>query len=126
MYLFDFFFFLFLFVWIDLCIPSNSTDFIVSISESLASTEQHLTLEFLNESLVGFNKSNEPMRQLCLDYMAPWLRNLAVYSRNIPDDHNKSLTKTKDVLRLLIELTVTRTDVSLSFKIICIYIYIYI
>ncbi|KAI7858100.1 hypothetical protein BDC45DRAFT_434174 [Circinella umbellata] len=66
--------------------------------------------EFLNESLVGFNKSSEPMRQLCLDYMAPWLRNLAVYSRNIPDDHNKSLTKTKDVLRLLIELTVTRSD----------------
>ncbi|KAI8142067.1 hypothetical protein BJV82DRAFT_159057 [Fennellomyces sp. T-0311] len=94
----------------DLCIPSNSTDFIVSISESLASTEQHLTLEFLNECLVGFNKSSEPMRQLCLDYMAPWLRNLAIYSRNIPDDHNKSLSKTKDVLRLLIELTVTRTD----------------
>ncbi|KAI9489055.1 hypothetical protein BDB00DRAFT_771458 [Zychaea mexicana] len=94
----------------DLCIPANSTDFIVSISESLASTEQHLTLEFLNECLVGFNKSNEPMRQLCLDYMAPWLRNLAVYSRNIPDDHNKSLAKTKDVLGLLIKLTVTRTD----------------
>lgn len=97
---------------IDLCIPANSTDFIVSISESLASTEQYLTLEFLNECLVGFNKSSELMRQLCLAYMAPWLRNMALFSRATPDDNNKNLAKTKDILRLLIELTVTRSDVS--------------
>ncbi|KAI9317519.1 hypothetical protein BX666DRAFT_2026794 [Dichotomocladium elegans] len=94
----------------DLCIPANSTEFIVSISESLSSTESHLTLEFLNECLVGFNKSNDLMRQLCLDYMAPWLRNLALYCRHNPDDNNKNLTKTKDVIRLLIEMTVTRAD----------------
>lgn len=95
----------------DLCIPANSTDFIVNISESLSTTEQHLTLEFLNECLVGFSKSNELMRHLCLDYMAPWLRNLALYTRSTPDDNNKQLSKTKDVLRLLIELTTSRADV---------------
>lgn len=100
-------------MYVDLCIPANSTDFIVSISESLASTEQYLTLEFLNECLVGFNKSSELMRQLCLAYMAPWLRNMALFSRATPDDNNKNLAKTKDILRLLIELTVTRSDVSI-------------
>ncbi|KAG0184581.1 Ras GTPase activating protein ira2 [Apophysomyces sp. BC1034] len=94
----------------DLCIPANSTNFIVSISESLAATEIHLTLEFLNECFVGFNKSSEPMRQLCLNYMAPWLRNLSIFSRGCTEDNNKNLSKTKDVLKLLIELTVTRTD----------------
>ncbi|KAI9318553.1 hypothetical protein BX666DRAFT_1511999 [Dichotomocladium elegans] len=94
----------------DLCIPANSTDFIVTISESLASTEQHLTLEFLKECLVGFSKSEESMRQLCLDYMAPWLRNLALYSRPTSDDDNKNLLKMRDILRLLIELTVSRSD----------------
>ena len=51
------------------------------------------------------------MRHLCLDYMAPWLRNLALYTRSTPDDDNKQLSKTKDVLRLLIELTTSRADV---------------
>lgn len=94
-----------------MCIPSNSSDFIVSISESLAQSEIHLTLEFLNEAFIGFLKSNEPMRQLCLDYMVPWLKNLAVFVRHSPDDHKKNLSKTKDVIRLLIDLTVRRVEV---------------
>lgn len=94
-----------------MCIPSNSSDFIVSISQSLAQSEVHLTLEFLNEAFVGFLKSSEPMRQLCLDYMVPWLKNLAVFARHSPDDHKKNLSKTKDVLRLLIDLTVKRVEV---------------
>jgi neurofibromin 1 len=96
---------------IDLCIPSNSSDFIVSISESLAKSEIHLTLEFLNEALIGFSKSSEPMRQLCLDYMVPWLRNLALFAHHSPEDHRKSLSKTKDLLKLLIDLTVRRVEV---------------
>ncbi|KAI8394136.1 uncharacterized protein BYT42DRAFT_553510 [Radiomyces spectabilis] len=95
----------------DLCIPANSTGFIVSISESIAATEPHLTLEFLNEWFVGFNKSTENMRLLCLDYMAPWLRNLATFARNVNDDPNRSLAKTKEVLRLLIDLTVSQPDI---------------
>ncbi|CEP19674.1 hypothetical protein [Parasitella parasitica] len=94
----------------DLCIPSNSSDFIVSISESLAKSELHLTLEFLNEVFVGFAKSNEPMRQLSLDYMVPWLRNLAAFTRHSLDDHKKNLSKTKDVIRLLIDITVKRVE----------------
>lgn len=95
----------------DLCIPSNSSDFIVSISESLAKSELHLTLEFLNEAFVGFAKSSEPMRQLTLDYIVPWLRNLAVFTRHSPDDHKKNMSKTKDVIRLLIDVTVKRVEV---------------
>ncbi|KAI8068638.1 hypothetical protein BC940DRAFT_298677 [Gongronella butleri] len=95
---------------LDLCIPANSTDFLVSISERIASSEPQLTLDFLSECLTGLHKSNEAMRQLCLDYAAPWLRNLALYIRTNQDDHNKNLTKTKDIIRLLIELTVSYPD----------------
>ncbi|KAG0178831.1 Ras GTPase activating protein ira2 [Apophysomyces sp. BC1021] len=94
----------------DLCIPANSAEFVVGISESLAATETHLTFEFLNECFVGYNKSSEPMRQLCLNYMSPWLRNLALFTRAMSDDPNRNLMKTKDILRLLIDLTVTRAD----------------
>ena len=37
-----------------LCIPSNNTIFIKSISETLAANEPHLTLEFLEECIQGF------------------------------------------------------------------------
>ncbi|KAF7730429.1 Ras GTPase activating protein ira2 [Apophysomyces ossiformis] len=94
----------------DLCIPANSADFIVGISESLAATETHLTFEFLNECFLGFNKSSDPMRQLCLSYMSPWLRNLSLFVRSVSDESNRNITKTKDILRLLIDLTVTKAD----------------
>ncbi|KAI9491357.1 hypothetical protein BDB00DRAFT_874401 [Zychaea mexicana] len=90
----------------DLCLPANSSSFIVNISEKLAATEQGFTLEFLSECFVGFNKSSEPLRYLCLDYMTPWLPNLAQFCRGSPED----VAKTKEVLRLLIDLTVARTD----------------
>lgn len=101
----------------DLCIPSNSSDFIVSISESLAKSEIHLTLEFLNEAFVGFTKANESMRQLCLDYMAPWLRNLSGFARYSADDHKKNVSKTKDILRLFVDMTVRRKDVTTYFQV---------
>ena len=97
----------------DPCIPANSSSFVVNISESLAQSEMHLTLEFLNEALTGLLKCDDSMRQLCLDYMAPWLNNLAVYARHSPDDHKKNLGKTKDVIKLLMDMTVQRSEVKL-------------
>ncbi len=40
-----------------LCIPSNPSHFIYSVSEKLAWSEPHLTLEFLIECLQGLNLS---------------------------------------------------------------------
>lgn len=61
---------------IGLCIPSNNTIFIKSVSERLAANEPHLTLEFLEECIQGFRNSNIEMKHLCLEYMTPWLPNL--------------------------------------------------
>lgn len=97
---------------LDLCLPANSSAFIVSISEKIAAAEPNLTLEFLSECFVGFNKSNEPLRYLCLDYMVPWLPNLSLFCHSAGDDTNPDLVKTKEVICLLIDLTVARTDVS--------------
>ncbi|KAI8066538.1 hypothetical protein BC940DRAFT_368136 [Gongronella butleri] len=94
----------------DLCLPANSSAFIVSISEKIANAEPNLTLEFLSECFVGFNKSNEPLRYLCLDYMVPWLPNLALFCHSSGDDANPDLVKTKEVIRMLIDLTVSRSE----------------
>ena len=85
----------------------------MGISERLAQNELHLTLEFLDEALVGLTKSNESMQPLCLDYMVPWLPNLSRFCHSNIED--KETAKTKEVLRNLIDLTVARTEVSVSF-----------
>ncbi|KAI8087606.1 uncharacterized protein B0P05DRAFT_584843 [Gilbertella persicaria] len=87
----------------DLCLPSNSTEFIVNISERIAVKEPFLTLEFLNECIVGYGKSEQSSRYLCLLYMIPWLPNLSLYCGKFSPD----IQKTKELLRLLIDLTLT-------------------
>ncbi|GBC02045.1 hypothetical protein RclHR1_04420015, partial [Rhizophagus clarus] len=84
-----------------LCIPANNSTFIVQLSEKLAISETGLTLEFLSEFFVGFNKSSTPQKHLCLQYMAPWLPNLALYYRNSADH----IAKTKGIIKDLIEMT---------------------
>ncbi|KAG1177602.1 hypothetical protein G6F70_005649 [Rhizopus microsporus] len=86
----------------DLCLPSNSTDFIVSISEKIAEKEPGLTLEFLNECIMGYAKSEEGLKYLILLYMMPWLPNLSLYC----EGSAKDMAKTKEILRQLIDLTV--------------------
>lgn len=93
----------------DLCIPENNTEFIVSISTSLATTETHLTFEFIQECVDGFNKSNQKLRILCLDYLSPWLKNLALFCCG--GDRDVGLAKIMDILRLLINLTLDRPEV---------------
>ncbi|OAD05753.1 hypothetical protein MUCCIDRAFT_137611, partial [Mucor lusitanicus CBS 277.49] len=85
----------------DLCLPANSTEFIVNISEKIAATEPSLTMEFLNECVLGYGKSEQGLRYLCLLYMIPWLPNLSLYCNRSPQD----IAKTKELLRLLIDLT---------------------
>ncbi|CEI98406.1 hypothetical protein RMCBS344292_12515 [Rhizopus microsporus] len=94
----------------DLCIPSNSINFIVGISERLAQNELHLTLEFLDEALVGLTKSNESMQPLCLDYMVPWLLNLGHFAKYNPEEQTSSATKTKEFIMSLIRLTINRVE----------------
>ncbi|ORZ22469.1 hypothetical protein BCR42DRAFT_406243 [Absidia repens] len=92
----------------DLCIPENNTDFIVSISASLATTEAHLTFEFIQECVDGFKKSNHKLRILCLDYLSPWLKNLARFSRG--SDRDLGIIKIQEILRSLIDLTLDRPE----------------
>lgn len=92
----------------DICIPYNDSDFIVNMSQLIASSEAHLTLEFLNECVVGFDRSSsEPERQmLTLEYIVPWLRNLTLFI------YGEEATKIKELIRLLIVLTTDGSKVT--------------
>ncbi|KAL1920332.1 uncharacterized protein VTP21DRAFT_1478 [Calcarisporiella thermophila] len=105
-----------------LCIPANSTNFVVSVSERLAATQPQLTLEFLNECFVGLSKSSTRQQHLCLEYMSSWLPNLASFARPkiaspagdggmhvVSNQHN--VVKVREIIRSLIELTVSQSEI---------------
>ncbi|XP_023719668.1 neurofibromin isoform X2 [Cryptotermes secundus] len=91
-----------------LCIPSNNTIFIKSVSEKLATNEPHLTLEFLEECIQGFRVSNIELKHLCLEYMTPWLANLVRFCK--PSDESKHQQKMGHILKKLILLTIEEVE----------------
>ncbi|CAH0561866.1 unnamed protein product [Brassicogethes aeneus] len=86
-----------------LCIPSNNTIFIKSVSEKLATNEPHLTLEFLEECIQGFRVSSIELKHLCLEYMTPWLANLV---RFVKPNEEKRQKQVAQILERLIVLTI--------------------
>lgn len=90
-----------------LCIPSNNTIFIKSVSEKLATNEPHLTLEFLEECIQGFQRSTIELKHLCLEYMTPWLNNFIKFCKS--NDDAKKL-KLSQILDKLINLTIDEKE----------------
>ncbi|CAH1153410.1 unnamed protein product [Phaedon cochleariae] len=87
-----------------LCIPSNNTIFIKSVSEKLATNEPHLTLEFLEECIQGFRDSSIELKHLCLEYMTPWLPNLVRFCK--APEENKRQKQVAGIIEKLILLTI--------------------
>src|SRR4051812_1834815 len=90
-----------------LCIPVNNTSFISQFSEKLALSDKSITLEFLSEFFVGFGKSSTSQKHFCLQYMAPWLPNLALFSKGTLEKQKM----TRGIIRSLIEITTRETEV---------------
>lgn len=90
-----------------LCIPSNNTIFIKSVSERLATNEPHLTLEFVEECIQGFQRSTIELKHLCLEYMTPWLNNFIKFCKS--NDDAKKL-KLSQILDKLINLTIDEKE----------------
>ncbi|XP_023313062.1 neurofibromin isoform X2 [Anoplophora glabripennis] len=91
-----------------LCIPSNNTIFIKSVSEKLATNEPHLTLEFLEECIQGFRVSSIELKHLCLEYMTPWLPNLVRFCK--PSEENKRQKQVAGIIEKLILLTIEEVE----------------
>ncbi|KAG1714683.1 Neurofibromin [Nymphon striatum] len=90
-----------------LCIPSNNTIFIKSISEKLADNQPLLTLEFLEECIQGFKASSIELKHLCLEYMTPWLPNLTRFCKHADDAKR---LKVSQILDKLITMTIEEVE----------------
>ncbi|KAG0019213.1 Ras GTPase activating protein ira2 [Podila clonocystis] len=93
-----------------LCIPTNNSSFMRRMSEMLARTESHLTLEFLTECFVGFQKTPRALKPRCLEFVSPWLSNLAKYCRSSSENH-AGYAKTREIIKSLIDMTVKEPEI---------------
>lgn len=93
----------------EMIVPGNNTNFVSNISDKLAQTEPHLTLEFLKECFIGFNNSSTELKHFCLEYMAPWLSNLVEVSENSPNESLSTRNQVDNILIMLMDLTVKET-----------------
>ncbi|ORX72553.1 hypothetical protein BCR32DRAFT_285738 [Anaeromyces robustus] len=97
-----------------LCIPSNNVNFIIGISECLARSKPELTLELLLEAFDGMKKSSKDLKHHCLEYISPWIPNLALYynpaAMNESEKSKEFSEKLEEILRQFIDFSVNESD----------------
>ncbi|KAH9927288.1 uncharacterized protein B0H18DRAFT_1161603 [Fomitopsis serialis] len=84
--------------------------FLVQLSEGLATFAPHLTLDFVTEISTSMGRESIPDRILCIQYMAPWLRNLAYFMDPTSKHYDPSTTKFRDCVRVLVDLTMADNE----------------
>ncbi|KAG9100039.1 Ras GTPase activating protein ira2, partial [Ceratobasidium sp. 370] len=87
-------------------IPTNNSAFAAYFSDKLASHSTHLTLDFLNEFVVGFNKATAAQQVTSLNYLHPWVSNLASFLDPNSEYFEPSSDKVRLCIRALIDMTV--------------------
>lgn len=80
-------------------------------SERMAKAAPHLTLDFLSEFFVGFDKSPAVQKAVCLKYVNPWIQNLSGFQNPAVSYYESTGAKLRDAIRSMIDITFTHTDV---------------
>lgn len=75
------------------------------MSERLAQFAPRLTLDFVTEASSGMGKADEYQRINCLQYISPWIANLAKFCDPGSMLYEHSGAKLRDTIRLLVDIT---------------------
>ncbi|KAF9238786.1 hypothetical protein BU15DRAFT_88233 [Melanogaster broomeanus] len=93
-------------------IPGDISTFVIGLSERLASFAPKLTLDFLSVISTGMDKGSAAQRINCLQYMSPWVRNLAHFCNPSNPLYEHSGARLRDCIRSLIDLTLADLEIS--------------
>lgn len=91
---------------IGLALSANTTTFVAELSRDFAVAAPGVTLEFLSSFFEGFEKAAPGQKTACLQYMAPWLSNLVMFTHSARDDQREYLNRIKEIFMHLITMTV--------------------
>jgi hypothetical protein len=87
-------------------VPANPLALATQISERLAEHAPKVTLDFLTEFFVGYDKSDPPQKAACLHYLRPWIRNLSSFQNPTVAHYEPSGPKLRNAIRAMIEITI--------------------
>jgi hypothetical protein len=95
-------------------IPEDPSTFVIRLSSRLAHFASHLTLDFITEVCSRMDKATAAQRINCLQYLSPWIPNLAKYCDPANPLYEHSGARLRDAIRLLVDLTTSDYGVSLA------------
>ncbi|KAF8645481.1 hypothetical protein AX16_007766 [Volvariella volvacea WC 439] len=96
-------------------IPGDPTTFVSSLSEAIADFAPQLTLDFISEvsaALNGMSKEAVGLRIRCLQYMSPWVKNLAFFADPTHKLFERSGARLRDCIRVLADLSISFPEVA--------------
>ncbi|CCO27597.1 Neurofibromin AltName: Full=Neurofibromatosis-related protein NF-1 [Rhizoctonia solani AG-1 IB] len=90
--------------------PANNSAFAAYFSDKLASHAPHLTLDFLGEFAIGFNKATSAQQASSLNYLHPWVSNLTQFLDPTSKLFDPTSGKVRLCIRTLIDMTVKNAE----------------
>ncbi|MCO5606753.1 hypothetical protein L7F22_060943 [Adiantum nelumboides] len=84
--------------------------FVSELSKDFAVAAPGVTLEFLLSFFEGFDSAATSQKTMCLQYMAPWLSNLVMFTHTARDQQPEYQKRIREILSHLIDITVKQPD----------------
>ncbi|KAJ6560168.1 hypothetical protein B0H19DRAFT_1376000 [Mycena capillaripes] len=96
-------------------VPGDPMTFINRMSESLSEFVPQLTLDFISEisaAMTGMEKSAISQRVSCVQYMSPWIKNLALFVNPTSPLYERSGARVRDAIRVLCDMSTSQPELS--------------
>jgi neurofibromin 1 len=93
-------------------LPGGTAAFASIFSERLAKFAPQLTLDFLSEFAIGFEKSTPVQKAVCIHYVSPWLQNLSSFQIPTSAHYEHSGAKLRSAVRAMIDISVNEPELN--------------
>lgn len=96
-------------IFIGSFIPANSLAFVINFSERISSFAPRMTLDFILQWSIGFSKATSVEKLSCLQYISPWIRNMAMFTD--PSNAHFDEPRVRDCIRIFVDITIQEPEV---------------
>ncbi|KAF7335246.1 hypothetical protein MSAN_02335100 [Mycena sanguinolenta] len=94
-------------------VPGDPLTFINQLSAALADFVPQLTLDLLSEisvAMTGMEKTAISQRISCVQYMSPWIKNLALFVTPTSSLYERSGARVRDAIRVLCDMSTSQPE----------------
>ena len=98
-------------------VPGDPMAYVIRLSDKLARFSPQLTLDFIQEvstAMISMDRAAVNHRLFCLQYMSPWIPNLAHFANPSSPLFERSGARLRDCVRTLADLTINIPEVHSS------------